>query len=185
VSLSHTPQTIHKEEGGLCRLRANLYQAVEGAESRIDLVLFTENFDDSADPELGEESWYMDDVIALTPGQAPAALEAIATFIGPPGATFTDPQPAWGAPHMQATAPQINWSCEHSFGAHADPDLVVNVSADTTGSNPTWILCDKWGEEILIDRDAMAWLAHLLPQIQRDYQQSMGEKSELPMEGMA
>jgi hypothetical protein len=94
VTLTHDPQTIWKEEGDLSRIQAKLYDPYEGADNRTDLVLFTENFDDTADIELGEDGWYLDDMIALSPTQAIAVRETIDSYLAPMN-TLTGSEPDW------------------------------------------------------------------------------------------
>jgi hypothetical protein len=94
VTLTHDPQTIWQEEGDLSRIQAKLYDPYEGADNRTDLVLFTENFDDTADIELGEDGWYLDDMIALSPTQAIAVRETIDSSLAPMN-TLTGSEPDW------------------------------------------------------------------------------------------
>jgi hypothetical protein len=171
VTLTHAPQTIHQEEGGLHRLRANLYQAVEGAENRTDLILFTENFDDSADPEFGEEGWYMDDVIALTPTQAIAVREAIDSYLAPIN-TLTGSEPDWRPiepPPIPNPAEQpIKWDGTYKF-QDGPRDLLLEKAELGTLDCPTWKLTDDYGEEILLTRKMLFWLSQLMPAINRSY----------------
>jgi hypothetical protein len=176
VTLTHNPQTIWQEEGGLSRIQAKLYDPYEGAENRSDLVLFSENFDDTADVSIGEEGWYLDDMLALSPTQAIAVREAIEVYLGKGQETEAI------EPTAQPSTGPAHWNAKHTF-TNGKMDLLVEVDPFSTEAVPLWLLTDNYGEEISLNMERLTWLANLLPQIRHNYKQSMA--GVLPMGGMA